>query len=211
LIQLALAVWHPLRICRSDNDESSDRGLVEAPHMSLPQQLAAKKSAILKSWVAIVINSYPTETARFLNSQKDPFANPVGQTTQEGLNAVLNLLLSDPLNHNEARQALDPIIRIRAIQDFTPSQATRFVFDLKKVIRNVMGVRRASDHSDRLAPEDITDLETRIDELGLLAFDIYVKCREKIFEIKANEVKDRTFKAFARAGLVKGPEVNNEV
>jgi hypothetical protein len=42
--------------------------------------------------------------------------------------------------------------------------------------------------------------------LGLLAFDIYMQCREKIYELKANEMKERTFKAFARAGLVKEPD-----
>lgn len=179
--------------------------------MSLSQQLVAKKSAILKSWVEIVINSYPTETARFLNSQKDPFANPVGQTTQQSLTEVFDLLLFDPLNRDQARQALDPIIRIRAIQDFTPTQATRFVFDLKGVIRNTLGVRRSSNRKDRPNPDDITELERRIDELGLLSFDIYMQCREKLFEIKANEMKDRTFKAFARAGLVKEPEVDTDV
>jgi hypothetical protein len=42
----------------------------------------------------------------------------------------------------------------------------------------------------------------RIDELSLIAFNIYVECREKIFQLKANEVRDRTFKALRRAGLV---------
>ena len=122
-----------------------------------------------------------------------------------------NLLLFDRLNRDQARQALDPIIRIRAIQDFTPTQATRFVFDLKGVIRNILGARRSSNRKDRLNPDDIAELERRIDELGLLSFDIYMQCREKLFEIKANEMKDRTFKAFARAGLVKEPEVDTDV
>jgi hypothetical protein len=28
-------------------------------------------------------------------------------------------------------------------------------------------------------------------------------CREKIYELKANETRNRTFKAFERAGLIK--------
>ena len=31
--------------------------------------------------------------------------------------------------------------------------------------------------------------EARIDKLALLALDIYMKCREKIYEIRLNEVK----------------------
>jgi hypothetical protein len=39
-----------------------------------------------------------------------------------------------------------------------------------------------------------------------------MKCREKIYQIKANEEKNRTFSAFERAGLIKelpgsGPEL----
>ena len=34
--------------------------------------------------------------------------------------------------------ALDGIIRIRSIQDFTPSEAVGFIFDLKTVIRGVV-------------------------------------------------------------------------
>ncbi|MBW2228632.1 MAG: hypothetical protein JRG99_15335, partial [Deltaproteobacteria bacterium] len=44
--------------------------------------------------------------------------------------------------------------------------------------------------------------ESKIDRLSLIAFNLYVQCREKIYELKANEMKNRTFRAFERAGLV---------
>ena len=169
--------------------------------MSLPQQLAHKKAAILKIWAEMVMNSYPAETARFLSNQKDPFANPVGQTTQNSLATLLDLLLDDQLDGSQAQTALDPVIRIRAVQDFSPAQATRFVFDLKSVVRKHINLKRI----DPQLAEDMVELDNRIDALGLLAFDIFMQCREKIFHIKANELRDRTFKAFARAGLVKEP------
>jgi hypothetical protein len=46
------------------------------------------------------------------------------------------------------------------------------------------------------------EIEARIDQMGLAAFDIYIACREKIYELKANETRNRTFKAFERAGLI---------
>ncbi|NNK01255.1 MAG: RsbRD N-terminal domain-containing protein, partial [Desulfatitalea sp.] len=90
------------------------------------------------------------------------------------------------------RQALDPIIRIRAIQDFTASRAVRFVFDLKAII-----------HAQIPDAQGQAQLDARIDELALTAFDLYMSCREKIYDLKANEVKQRTYKAFAKAGLIK--------
>lgn len=170
--------------------------------MSLPKQLALKKAAVLKSWVEVVISSYPTETARFLNSQRDPFANPVGQTTRNSLTTLLDLLLDGHSIGAPARDAIDPIIRIRAIQDFTPTQAVRFIFDLKRVIRDSLHLNRPSNVKNLRTLDELSELDKRIDELGLLAFDIYIQCREKIYELKANEMRDRTFKAFARAGLV---------
>jgi hypothetical protein len=82
---------------------------------------------------------------------------------------------------------LDNIVRIRAIQDFTASQAVSFPFLLKQIIR-------AEFEPDALPySEELAALEARIDELALLAFDLYVKCREQVFEIKANEIKRRAF------------------
>jgi hypothetical protein len=39
--------------------------------------------------------------------------------------------------------------------------------------------------------EELSALETRIDRLALLAFDCYMKCREKIYEIRLGELRRR--------------------
>jgi hypothetical protein len=46
-------------------------------------------------------------------------------------------------------------------------------------------------------------IDACIDEMALAAFDVYMQCREKIYEMKANEMKSRTYKALVRAGLIK--------
>ena len=50
--------------------------------------------------------------------------------------------------------------------------------------------------------DELTAFENRIDHLSLLAFDLYVGCREKIYEIKANEVKRKYFKLLDRSGFI---------
>jgi hypothetical protein len=163
--------------------------------MGLIEQLALKKEAVVSAWFARVADSYPPETARFLRSQADMFANPVGQTTLRSLRALIDLLESEPDPH-ALREALDPVLRIRAIQAFTPTQAVRFVFDLKAIITEALPAAAQSDAEMRV-------IEQRIDEMALAAFDIFVQCREKIYDLKANETKSRTYKAFAKAGLIK--------
>lgn len=165
--------------------------------MDLYKQLGRKKEAIVKDWFAQVVQSYPAETAQFLLRQPDPFANPVGQTTHQSLLTLMDLLHQE-IDPATARHALDPILRIRAVQDFTAARAVAFVFDLKKILYAALPVTQNNY-------KEMQTLEQRIDTMALIAFDVFVACREKIYEIKANELKERTFKAFAKAGLIKEP------
>lgn len=165
--------------------------------MNLAKQLAPQKATIVKQWNKRVLACYPKETARFLDSQKDPFQNPVGQHSLQSLRSLIDLLGGDP-DPMALCKALDPIIRIRAIQDFTPSRAVGFVFELKGLIRNLRPEIKMDADQWRY-------LDRRIDEMALAAFDVFMECREKIFDLKADDIRERTYKAFARAGLVKDP------
>ena len=95
---------------------------------------------------------------------------------------------------------LDRIISIRAIQEFPPSAAVAFIFLLKKAIRNTLEKEIVKgDISHKLL-----EYESRIDGLSLLCFDMYMKRREKIYEIKVNEIKNRASGLLRKAcGTVK--------
>lgn len=163
--------------------------------MSSAHTLAAKKQEILKSWFQATVDSYPAETARFLKSQKDPFANPVGQTTHHSLEMLLDSLITGA-GQGVVTAALDPILRIRAVQSFSPSKATGFIFSLKQIVR-----QHLSGHGDD-GDLSIDGLDRKIDEMAMAAFDIYVACREKIYELKATESRNQFFGSLKRAGLI---------
>ncbi len=164
----------------------------------LEKVLSKNKAAIAKQWFHLAAQTYAVDTAKFLQSKTDPFANPVGSTLMTGLDGILEHLIhaTDP---NTLHSHLDSIIRIRAVQDFSPSQATAFILSLKKVLRDYFAKEL---RDSRLAAEFI-ELESSIDQICLIAFDIYMQCREKVYQISANETRKRTFKAFERAGLIK--------
>ncbi len=167
--------------------------------MRLEQRIAKYKKQITDDWFAILVGTYPPDTARFLKSNTDTFTNPVGGTSRETLHAVFNALLENA-DQDHLSQKLDALIRIRAVQTmFTPSQATAFILDLKKVVRNA--VRKDLDDVDQL--RQLQQFEERIDRLLLTAFDLFVRCREKIYSMKATEEQSKIYKAFARAGLVR--------
>ena len=167
----------------------------------LEKFIARKKTTILKKWFDIVIQSYEPDTAKFLINQKDPFANPVGSNTLKGLQGLLDQLTKD-LDRKAVRSFLDPIVRIRAVQAFTPSQATAFILSLKQVLREMLGIKLQDPQMARA----FMDFESKIDRLCLMAFDIYVECKKKIYQISANETRNRTFRAFERAGLISEKE-----
>jgi hypothetical protein len=159
--------------------------------------IAKRRSAIVSKWFDIAIQSYPPDTAAFLGSQKDHFANPVGSHTRKGIEGLFDQLVGE-MDAEAVKAHLDPIMRIRAVQSLKPSQATGFLLALKPLVREMLS---GELRDGRLAGQ-LADMEARIDALCLKAFDIYTACREQVFEFKANETRNRTFRAFERAGLV---------
>jgi hypothetical protein len=164
--------------------------------MPLSTLLSQKKAAILGRWLTMIYESYPPETAIFLHREKNHFDNPVGYRISEGLEGIYGALLQE-MERDQVLSCLDEIIRIRALQDFSPSQAMAFIFLLKIVIRQELA---EEIQKENLAAE-ILDLESRIDGLALLGFDVYTKRREKIYEIKADEATRRISAFMRKSGL----------
>lgn len=168
--------------------------------MELSDLLRQKKTVIVKKWFDSVVGSYPVDTCRFLKNQKDPFSNPVGSVIVKGLEPLFNELLDgDGIKSETVESFLEPMIKIRAVQTmFSPSQATAFIFLLKKVIReNIKNEARENQIMNELLI-----FESRIDDLSLIAFDVYMKCREKLYQIKVDGRQSKILSAFQKAGLV---------
>jgi len=172
--------------------------------MKLKTILAKHKSAIVNQWVDSVVETYPAETAKFLKNKKDQYHNPVGHTILAETQNLFDQVL-EGVDREKATPFLDRIIRVRAIQDFDPSQALAFVFSLKYVIRRVVGSQIDTEALD----QELVDLEASIDYLALVAFDIYMGCREQLYELKVKELQSNTFTLLRRAELLvekPGPE-----
>ena len=94
---------------------------------------------------------------------------------------------------------LDKVIRIRAIQDFSPSSSLAFIFGLKKIVRDVLEGEIASGEVSR---QELSDLDECIDGMALFAFDVYMRCRENLFEVRMTEVKNRTSRLLKMAQII---------
>ncbi len=139
-----------------------------------------QRQAVVHKWLACTLRTYPEQTARFLLQTQDPFRNPAGRVFRECLPALFEEL-AGAFDAGRIRSILDEIVHLRAVQDFTPSQAVGFLFPLKAILREEVDSRDSS----------LAVLDERIDEAALLAFDLYMRCRAQIQEIKANEARRR--------------------
>ena len=143
--------------------------------------LAEKKKKIVRNWTDLVLDSY--ESPEFFKTQKNRFANPMGSTISEGLQEIY-AILAEEKELGLVSKPLENIIKIRAVQDFTPSQSVSFVYLLKKIVRQEL----ARDKKSSVGQESLMELDNRIDQVALMAFDIYMDCRERLHQIRVNEV-----------------------
>lgn len=166
--------------------------------MNLKEILIERKKSILEKWFDATIKNYHEDTAKFLKQQKDPFANPVGNITIQGLDKIFDEIISDSSDKTNVEKYLDNIIRIRAVQGFMPSDALSFISKLKSIVRDEV----SEEIKKGYLINDLRVFDDKIDALILIAFDIFMKCREKIYDLKANELRNMTLKLIERANRI---------
>ncbi len=154
--------------------------------MALIELLLHRRAAIAERWLDKTLATYPPNAVEFFKRERDQFANPVGQTLSTGIDAILNILL-EGMDPPELCRHLEDIIKIRSVQDLTPAKAVGFVFLLKDAIREELG----DELQGAAMLAEWRNFEAQIDQTTLFGFDVYVKCREKIYEIRVDEVKRR--------------------
>jgi hypothetical protein len=175
--------------------------------MKFEDLIEKNKSAIVKSWFDLILDTYPAETAKFLKKQKDRFANPVGFAVYQGIEGIFDQVCHE-IDPDTINSFLDRIVRVRAIQEFSPSQAVGFIFLLKHAIREELKKEIRKNGYVR----EMLNIETKIDELALMSFNIYMECREKLYDIKFNEVRNKTYSLLKKANfLYEIPETLSDI
>ena len=164
--------------------------------MNLHSLLSSRKAAISDRWLDLIFESYPADSSGFFKKVQDPFRNPVGQTFAMKTGCILDELIAEA-DPDRLASHLQEIVKIRAVQDFPPSEAIDFLFLLKQAIRENL---EDDLHTDEITKELVT-FESGIDRLTLRAFDLYMGCMKKMYEIRADEHRRRAYKLWERAGL----------
>jgi hypothetical protein len=156
----------------------------------LCELLQKNKSSIVSKWIKQILDSYSIESSKFFNQEKNQFSNPVGNTISTNATSIFDEICGGR-DFERITLLLTDFIKIRAIQDFSPSEAVSFVFYLKKVIREEL----SKDIIKEKILDEMVELEFVIDKTALIAFDLYMQSREKVFQIRMSEANYKIQKA----------------
>lgn len=167
--------------------------------MRFSEALNLYREKIAERWIALVTRTYPEKRSQdFFLNEKDPFGNPVGHIIRTSLPEVIKLLIEGGTD-DELTKHLDPLIRLRAVQEFTAREAISFVFHLKDLAREAL---KKEAKGIREYEEALYRFDKSVDELALLAFHIYMACREQIWSFKSRHVMERTVNLLEKADLL---------
>lgn len=164
--------------------------------MKLNEIIDSRKARILKHWVQYLIDTYPPESSKFLNSDKDRFSNPIGSTIVTETGLILEDLVAGK-TPDQMGPSLERIVRLRAVQDFAPSEAVGFVFLLRKAIREAL-----SPEEREALGQELIETDERIEAIALKAFDLYLECVRGLYEIRVTEEKKKMYMLLKRANMV---------
>jgi len=153
--------------------------------MDLAEALKNYREKIVNRWVEYTLSTY-TSSAFFLK-ERDTFANPVGGNTRQALERLF-ILLAENADSTEFTAPLEQIMRIRSVQEFTASQAVAPIHAVKHITREIL----TADKQTCGLVNDLYDFEFAVDLAVLAAFDIFMQCRERLYQVRIREIKSGT-------------------
>ncbi len=150
--------------------------------MDLAEAFRNHRKKIVGQWVDYTLSTY--KSSSFFRKEGDKFANPVGGNIKEALDNLF-VLLSKNADPTDFVEPIEKIMRIRAIQEFAPSQAVSPIHAVKHITRDIL----AADKERCELIGELYDFEFAVDMAVLAAFDVYMECRERLYSVRMAEIK----------------------
>ncbi len=160
--------------------------------------LKERQRDLSERWFNRAMDTYPADSAKFFKSNKDPFTNPVGNTLKRSIGLVCAEVIKKKMDSKALQEALEPIVRIRAVQEFSAAGALSFFLEIKPIIRESLAERRGEKGIDQY----LAIIESNTDNLMLMAFDSYMKCRQKVYLLRINQAKESVKQLLIKKGLI---------
>ena len=150
--------------------------------MDLDEALHDYRYKIVDKWVEYTLSTY--EASSFFKKERDTFANPVGANTRKSLERLFAMLAKNE-DSKKFVSPLEQIMNIRSIQEFSASQAVAPLHAVKHITRDVL----SNDQETSGLTAELYDFEFAVDLMVLAAFDIYMRNRERLYQVRIAEIR----------------------
>ena len=154
--------------------------------MTLKDLIAENKTVILQRWFDRLLEDYPPETQALFRENRSPYSNPIGFTLRRGMEGILEGFLT-PAAAAEARAVLEPVMRVRAVENLPSPQGGKFILPLREIIGEILEEAEIKEILER----EWLDLNSQISRLALLGMNLYSECREKVHRLRMKEGEER--------------------
>ncbi len=154
--------------------------------MTLKDLLAGKRTIILERWLDRILEDYPQETQTIFCENTSPYSNPIGFTLRKGMEEIIDQILQ-PLSVEEARAILEPVMKVRAVENLPLSRRVDFILPLREILFEIVREEKGKD----LLGREWLDLNARISWLALLGMNLFSECREKVNRLRIKEWEKR--------------------
>lgn len=163
------------------------------------------KSNILDEWYKCMVSSlYNSDETNYIMNEKDSFINPSGFILRAALTDIFEYLFEEK-ELDKIDVSLEKFTKLLALKGNDAEQILAPLFLLKSKIITIIESLYSSDKGYN----EISKTLSRFDSIILRVFNFYLKAREKIYEIRVNEVKRLTFSLLRANNLIeKIPEYN---
>ena len=151
------------------------------------------KEWILEKWLDRRLALFSDQKQSLIRTQMNQFQNPIRHEIYGGLKAILENFEGENEKFNEA---IEQICRVMAIQDFPPSKAIALFYELKEIVNDM--VKKLEQD---LTGKEFEEFNYNIEKMTLKTFDCYCSHREKIYQLKVDESKNKAYMLIKKAGL----------
>ncbi len=138
------------------------------------------REAVTARWRRLIAGSRPDWSGDFITGRINEFANPARAIIGRAAAAMFDgLLMAD----GAYAEAIDDLMRLRAVQDLPDDEALRFLSLLEDECLDTLRAQGCED----LSPEERAHIAAKLNEMTREARGRYARCREKINDLRSRE------------------------
>ena len=152
------------------------------------------REVLLKEWLSQSLEMYPKQSRSLMLNNRDPFSNPISSALAHGLEQLLGELCGDEKACPE--KALTELGRLLGVQEMPPSKCLGFIFGLKPLL---IKMATSEGRKGGFKTEELKEFELWIEQRTLGLFDQYMEHRERIYQLKGDEMKQKNYMLLRRA------------